>query len=234
MSTSYYQYTNGLDRARGISTVLNRESRTVDHTVNDLVLHGLLSQPGFSGSIAIFRGLKYATIAQRWHQSVLVDFASQEGDMDATQWGPRSPQTVDVMHHATSHLYPRMSTYDTMSEFECLNLNIYSPAAALEAVAGHRQADANLPVIVWIHGGSFEWGDGSCECGKHILIGGRASRGRATDAYQTASISSVMLWESVCLLSWLQSIIDLALWDSSLARNFARKHVRGARLDTAT
>lgn len=155
-----------IDTVQFIDTTPDPKLNTILHKINQLTVHGLLSQQDSTGSVASFRGIKYANVPGRWHQSILVDLASQKGDLDATGWGPRPPQTVDMMHHLTGHLYPRMSTYDAMSEFECLNLNVYSPTAALLTNSKRNPLVSKLPVIVWIHGGSFEWGDGSCECGK--------------------------------------------------------------------
>jgi hypothetical protein len=146
-------------------------SITADHgvtvTINDLVLNGLLSQPQDGhASVASFRNLKYAEIPGRWFEARLVDLESQKGVWDATAWGPRPPQPFHPMHNLTGHLYPRQSLDDPMSEFECLNLNVYTPVAALQVAA--RNSPELLPVIVWIHGGSFEWGDGGCECGTYM------------------------------------------------------------------
>jgi carboxylesterase type B len=126
-------------------------------TVADLTINGL-SHHG----VASFRNLKYAQVAGRWYEARLLDLASQKGVWDATEWGLRAPQTIDVGNAATSHLYPRMSTHDATCEFECLNLNVYAPAAALQAAS----KDDGLPVIVWMHGGSFEWGDGGSQYGE--------------------------------------------------------------------
>lgn len=125
--------------------------------IKQLVLHGFLSQ---QASVANFRGVQYARIPARWYQAVPIDPTKEVGTIDATQWGPRCPQPMDVLHEATSHLYPRMSTFDHQSEFECLNLNIYSPSHQLG------KKGRGLAVLVWIHGGSFLFGDGGCEYGE--------------------------------------------------------------------
>ena len=137
---------------------LNAERVTVQ--IKDLVVNGFLSQEG--SSVANFRGIPYARIPARWYQAVAIDPTKEVGTVDATQWGSRCPQPMDVLHEATSHLYPRMATFDRQSEFECLNLNVYSPAEQL----GNSKGARRLPVLVWIHGGSFIFGDGGCESGK--------------------------------------------------------------------
>jgi carboxylesterase type B len=46
------------------------------------------------------------------------------------------------------------------SEFDCLNLFIARPSAAALQQAGCN-FDESLPVMVWIHGGGYEYGAGS-------------------------------------------------------------------------
>lgn len=128
--------------------------------INELVINGFVSQDSL---VANFRNIQYARIPGRWHEAVPVDITKEKGVLDATQWGPRPPQPIDVLHDATRHLYPRMSTFDRQSEFECLNLNIYTPLSALG------KGGRGLPVLVWIHGGAFVYGDGGCEFGKIIV-----------------------------------------------------------------
>jgi carboxylesterase type B len=100
----------------------------------------------WENGIAVFRGIPYAeppvgklrfkppVPRQRW-----------EGVRDATRFGEIVPQTDE-------------SPIDTMSLPEgvpqgddCLNLNVWTP----------EPGRASLPVLVWIHGGSFKWGAGS-------------------------------------------------------------------------
>lgn len=153
------------------ATVSNKGADAITLKIGDLGINGLLSQKREQqecGSVASFRNLKYASIPGRWYEAVPLDLASQKGVWDATQWGPRSPQTIDKMHVATGHLYPRLSVYDAESEFECLNLNVYTPVTALGGAESTDSHPSGLPVIVWIHGGSFEWGDGGCEFGRCI------------------------------------------------------------------
>lgn len=130
--------------------------------IKSFYVHGFKSQ---QAQVSNFRNIQYARIPSRWQQAVLVDPTKEAGRIDATQWGPRCPQPLDILHDATRHLYSRMSTFDRQSEFECLNLNVYTPTAALCS------KDRGLPVLVWIHGGAFVYGDGGCEFGRlfHLL-----------------------------------------------------------------
>lgn len=141
------------------SSALDAERVTL--TINNLTINGFASQ---ESKVANFRNIQYARFAARWHQAMPVDPTKEKGVIDATQWGPRPPQPIDVLHDATRHLYPRMSTFDRQSEFECLNLNIYGPKDALKG------RTRGLPVLVWIHGGAFVYGDGGCEFGKSANI----------------------------------------------------------------
>ncbi|EGX89838.1 carboxylesterase [Cordyceps militaris CM01] len=142
-------------------------------TVEDLTLNGLLSQPLLpdQAAVASFRNLQYAKIPGRWHEAVPLNLKDYpRGELETVQWGPRPPQFIDVMHTLTGHLYPRLSHMDPTDEFKCLNLNVYAPATALPSTAEHRDSSTLLPVIVWIHGGSFRWGDGGCECDGQYLV----------------------------------------------------------------
>ncbi|XP_078608510.1 pyrethroid hydrolase Ces2e-like isoform X1 [Branchiostoma floridae x Branchiostoma japonicum] len=68
-----------------------------------------------------------------------------EGVMDATKPGPFCPQPVDLQH-----TMPFRLSQTTTSE-DCLTLNIETPTT---------NDDDDLPVLVWIHGGSLERGGG--------------------------------------------------------------------------
>ena len=111
--------------------------------------------------VANFLGVPYARIPARFRQAVLIDPTQNDGIVDATEYGPRCPQPIDVLHDLTSYLYPAMATHAPVSEFGCLNLNVYAPAAGV-GTDGYEP----LPVLLWIHGGAFTYGDGSCEFGE--------------------------------------------------------------------
>lgn len=166
MPGNYTDTNDSVNGSRPAVTVSNKGVDAITLTIGDLAINGLLSLQQECGLVASFRNLKYASISSRWYEAVPLDLASQKGVWEATQWGPRPPQTLDKLHELTGHLYPRLSIYDAESEFECLNLNVYTPATALGSIANPDSGVYGLPVIVWIHGGSFEWGDGGCEFGK--------------------------------------------------------------------
>ena len=97
------------------------------------------------GGIAAFRGIPYAAApAGEWRWRPPRPAPVHAGTLPADAFGTVCPQSQ------------RASPYLAglpMGE-DCLNLNIYTPTTAL---AG----GAKLPVMVWIHGGSFRWGAGS-------------------------------------------------------------------------
>ena len=94
------------------------------------------------GRIRIFKGIPYAAPPVgdfRWKEPRPP--AAWEGTRDATEAGPHCVQGV---------LFADISFSRPASE-DCLNLNIWTPAAA---------AIDRLPVMVWIHGGAFQVGAG--------------------------------------------------------------------------
>ncbi len=101
----------------------------------------------WENGIAVFRGIPYAeppvgklrfkppVPRQRW-----------EGIRDATRFREIVPQTDQSPIDALG-LPEGVPQGD-----DCLNLNVWTP----------EPGRASLPVLVWIHGGSFKWGAGSC------------------------------------------------------------------------
>lgn len=121
-------------------------------------IHGHIGPEG----AANFLGLQYATIPQRFRKAQLLPLETRGNDIDGTQYGPRCPQPPNLNVALRSHLYdglryPSSSTLPT-SELDCLNLNVYCPAPATIS-------SQQLPVVVWIHGGGFIFGDGGSEYG---------------------------------------------------------------------
>ncbi|REE96804.1 carboxylesterase/lipase family protein [Thermomonospora umbrina] len=72
------------------------------------------------------------------------------GVRDATAFGGKCAQ-------------PATSFDGLIDNEDCLNLNVFTPA---------RRADANLPVIVWLHGGSYAFGDGNVDAGAMAAAAG--------------------------------------------------------------
>lgn len=108
-----------------------------------------------------YLGIQYATIPARFRPSQVTDLSSLNGVLDATQYGPRCPQNP-MVRTETAHLYQgvRLGSEDSLDEFGCLRLNIYTPP----------QPHQPFPVLVWIHGGGFIFGDGNSEYDGNFLV----------------------------------------------------------------
>lgn len=109
---------------------------------------------GSGNEVTSFKGIPYAappTGDRRWRAPVPP--AVWREVRDATQYGPRCPQPVGNVAAAGVRAGPLPvgPGQPGMSE-DCLSLNIWSPA---------RTATERLPVIVWVHGGGFQFGSGS-------------------------------------------------------------------------
>ncbi|MBU4316187.1 MAG: carboxylesterase/lipase family protein [Proteobacteria bacterium] len=78
------------------------------------------------------------------------------GVLDCTQYGPVAPQRIDPIMNPG-----REAKQD---EAECLNLNVWTPAADGE----------KRPVLFWIHGGGFSFGSGSWDDGSNLAKQGDA------------------------------------------------------------
>ena len=97
--------------------------------------------------ILSFKGIPYAAppVAElRWRAPQPV--GSWEAPLDCTEFGPSCPQPSSPLGMLSFSAGP--------TDEDCLYLNVWSPAQS----AGER-----LPVMVWLHGGSFETGSGSME-----------------------------------------------------------------------
>ncbi|XP_066287738.1 fatty acyl-CoA hydrolase precursor, medium chain-like [Branchiostoma lanceolatum] len=102
--------------------------------------------------IYIFRGIPYAAPPVgdlRWRPPQ--DPAGWTGLRDATQFGNRCPQVVDMLFPPGSPLYDVTTYRSNSSSEDCLFLNVYTPNVS---------SSADLPVMLWIHGGGLALGTG--------------------------------------------------------------------------
>src|ERR1700691_4737025 len=98
------------------------------------------------GGVSVFLGIPYAAPPfganrMRPPQPVL----PWAGERDATSFGPTVPKGDSPPQYAV--LFPE----EVIPGDDCLNLNVWTPDPGA----------AGLPVLVWIHGGSFMNGSGS-------------------------------------------------------------------------
>lgn len=123
--------------------------------VNTLQINGFINP---TTNVANFLNIPYARIPGRFREARLINPRKEVGIIDATKYGPCCPQPFDVIHDLTSHLYPKVIDASKSAEFTCLSINVYAPPSALTS-------KERLPVLVWIHGGAFTYGDASDEYG---------------------------------------------------------------------
>ncbi|KAF8624905.1 hypothetical protein AX15_005649 [Amanita polypyramis BW_CC] len=119
----------------------------IHHTALDTTFTGVehpLSAP--DARIHQYRGIKYASVPERFRQSRL--WTKYPAVTDASKHGPICPQIrngkgVEAMLGLPADAIPKEILQQ--DEFECLNLTITSPAGLTP--------QSHLPVMLWIHGG---------------------------------------------------------------------------------
>jgi para-nitrobenzyl esterase len=111
-----------------------------------------------TGEVWVFKGIPYAAppVGElRWKPPQPVEPWS--GVRACTEFAPACPQPAPTGGSAFYLSVGRTSE-------DCLYLNVWSPA---------KKADEKLPVMVWIHGGSFETGAGSMSVYDGTNLAGR-------------------------------------------------------------
>lgn len=124
--------------------------------IGQVEINGFVSKQ----NVANFLGIPFAKFPARFRTAQRLDLKDLQNDVDATSYGPRCPQKVDVHHHVMSNVFERLSTSQRCDEYTCLRLNVYTPRGATGAPGG-----AKYPVFAWIHGGGFTNGDNTTEFG---------------------------------------------------------------------
>ena len=122
--------------------------------------------------------------------------APWDGDRDATEYGPTAPKGDYPPQYAT--LFPEI----TVPGEDCLNLNVWTPDP---------QA-TGLPVLVWIHGGSFMNGSGSVAAYRGssfardgiVCVTINYRLGAEGFLYLGDGVANVGLLDQIAALEWVQ------------------------------
>ncbi|KAL2820910.1 Alpha/Beta hydrolase protein [Aspergillus cavernicola] len=104
-----------------------------------------IEQESDSTAVHHFKGIKYASIPGRFERAQPVDSFSGQV-VNSTRYGPRCPQVDIDVRHLLRIPEDFVIEEEPEDEFECLTVDITAPPAS-----AHK---GNLPVLVWIHGGS--------------------------------------------------------------------------------
>ncbi|KAJ0420343.1 Alpha/Beta hydrolase protein [Aspergillus carlsbadensis] len=118
------------------------------------------------GDTVQFRGLPFATIPERFRQSVLVDHLPNKA-FDATKPGPVcSTPPLPYAHMWDGPLpeeYPVLQKA-VVDELQCLNLSLTIPRNVLE------EKGKGLPILIFIHGGALVGGNQALQCAGRELF----------------------------------------------------------------
>ncbi len=164
--------------------------------------HGAVRGTTIEG-VRAFRGIPFAAPPVdllRWRPPQPAPRWS--GVRDATKFGPICPQEL------------RAAPPDMVQSEDCLNLNVYTPA--------HGQS-GKLPVMVWIHGGSFRWGAGSLPAYDGVSFAkqgvvlvtinyrldrlGRFGHPTLTRAQSAEGLANYGLMDQIAALEWVRNNI---------------------------
>ncbi|CAI6331486.1 unnamed protein product [Periconia digitata] len=127
---------------------------TMSTTFNHPDLGEVAAKP--ADGVLQFRGLKYASLQDRFSAPQLQDSYDPAGKLDATSFGPPPVSPIGAINQEFGFIQQSLPLPEvpTHSDTECLNLNITVPLGKDGAV----QSDAKLPVYVFVHGGGFAFG----------------------------------------------------------------------------
>ncbi len=154
--------------------------------------------------VSAFLGIPYAAApfgANRMRAPQPV--ARWDGEREATAFGPTVPKGDYPPQYAT--LFPEV----VIPGEECLNLNVWTPDLGA----------AGLPVLVWIHGGSFMNGSSS--------VGEYDGAAFARDGVVCVSINYRLAAEGFLFLD--DGIVNLGLLDQLAALRWVQRQYRRVR-----
>ncbi|KAI1023918.1 hypothetical protein LB504_005116 [Fusarium proliferatum] len=184
---------------------------TISHESLNATLTGLRT-----ADVVQFRGIPYGRIPRRFAAPEKLDRYPRF--LDCTNFGPRCPQVaVDVGHLLRippEHRFPD----EPEDEFKCTNLDVVLPDR------GPDVANSNLPVLVWIHGGSQAVTFGSAASGVCDMSKTVADSLRLGKPIIAVSVQYRL---NVFALGNAEGPPNLALRDQELALRWVQDHISG-------
>lgn len=99
-------------------------------------LSGTMKSSRGGRDYASFKGIPFATVAERFAPSELITEPTWENFRDAAEYGNMCPQVGLA------------NAEQVYGDEDCLNLNVYVPMAPVENAG-------SLPVMVFVHGGQY-------------------------------------------------------------------------------
>lgn len=126
-------------------------------------LLGAFSGVQVSQQVTQFRSIVYATYPERFRQST-VKTSYGDDERNFTEHGYVCPQVEPMDYSSTGGMIPGETPFRA-DEHKCLGLTITVPNSALEQQGSNSttadEASKGLPVLIYIHGGAFERGNGA-------------------------------------------------------------------------
>ncbi|GAB7348676.1 hypothetical protein MBLNU459_g7038t1 [Dothideomycetes sp. NU459] len=167
------------------------------------------------GPCVQYRGIPYGSISERFESPTLIgDWKGEK--VDCQKWGPRCPQPkLDLGELART---PEGDVFydETEDEFKCANLDVTVPKG--------EKAATNLPVLIWIHGGSqtVSYGNGASKIGDTSKIV-KESAGYS----KPVIVVSVQYRLNIFHVGDGQGSKNLGLKDQLVAVQWVRDHIAG-------
>nr|ARN17877.1 carboxylesterase 10 [Cephus cinctus] len=202
-----------------INTTTKMEQNTVEVTILKGTLQGLETQTVLNGvTMYSFKGVRYAAPATGTRRfSVAEEVEAWDGVYDATQHGSRCTQIC----------VPSLSSI--IGSDDCLFLNVYTP---------NLDDWASLPVMIWFHGGDFNFGSGNSDIyGPDYLVENdvvlvtvnyRLGPMGFLSTRDAAAPGNVGLKDQVAAMRWVQDNIAFFGGDPSLVTIFGNSAGAGA------